>query len=133
MNGGSSTLIECKVSQADYVRDQSKFFRRLEGSGMGMYRYYMAPKGVIDVRTLPKKWGLIEVNGNGRTRVVKRSQTFYDWNGRSERGMLVSIIRRLDGSRVQGVSVKYYTIQTDCTATVSVLPVDQDVFKDLAT
>lgn len=32
------------------------------GYGMGEFRYYMAPKGLIPLDEIPKNWGLLEVS-----------------------------------------------------------------------
>lgn len=55
-----STLIEVKVSRADFHADAAKPFRA--AGGMGLYRYYMAPAGLIRIDELPPKWGLLEVS-----------------------------------------------------------------------
>ena len=38
--------------------------------GMGNYRYFLCPKGLIDISELPDKWGLIEVGDRGVLTVV---------------------------------------------------------------
>lgn len=62
---GCSVLIEVKVSRADYLRDKKKHFRAKPEMGMGDWRFYMAPKGLIRQDELPAGWGLLEVS-NGR-------------------------------------------------------------------
>lgn len=56
-----SVVVECKVSRADFLADRSKPHRQ-PGAGMGTWRYYMAPEGLIAVDELPPRWGLLEVN-----------------------------------------------------------------------
>lgn len=56
-----SVVVECKVSRADFLADRGKPHRQ-PGSGMGTWRYYMAPAGLIAVDELPPRWGLLEVN-----------------------------------------------------------------------
>lgn len=64
-----SVLIECKVSREDFKKDFKKP-HRLIGKGMGSYRFYMCPTGLIKIEELPSKWGLIYVNEKGRAKCV---------------------------------------------------------------
>lgn len=66
-----TVLVEVKVSRSDFFADQRKAFRISPETGMGNYRYYMAPEGLIRVEELPDKWGLIEVNSRNGCRVVR--------------------------------------------------------------
>jgi hypothetical protein len=64
--GTHSYLIECKVSRSDFFADRAKPFRCEPALGMGLYRYFMAPSGVLTVDDLEEKcdgWGLLEVRG----------------------------------------------------------------------
>ena len=54
-----SILIECKTSRADFLADKNKVFRRTPGLGMGDWRFYLCPPGIIQVGDLPKGWGLL--------------------------------------------------------------------------
>lgn len=56
-----SVLIEVKVSRSDFRADFKKPERR--SGGVGTYRFYLAPAGMIDVTELPKGWGLLEFDG----------------------------------------------------------------------
>lgn len=58
-----SVLVECKVSRTDFLRDQKKHFRRRCSDGMGVYRYYLAPPGLIAAGEVPDAWGLLETTG----------------------------------------------------------------------
>lgn len=65
-----SVVVEVKVSRPDYLADKSKF-HRLDGAlGMGLYRYYFAPEGIISPQELPAGWGLVEVSPKGVLRVL---------------------------------------------------------------
>lgn len=64
-----SVLIECKTSRADFLADGKKPHRQAI-AGMGTYRYYLAPEGLIKIGELPKRWGLIELDERYRLRVV---------------------------------------------------------------
>jgi hypothetical protein len=61
-----SILIECKASRADFLADKNKPFRQKPCEGMGNYRLYCCPSGLIKKEDLPNKWGLIYVNENGK-------------------------------------------------------------------
>jgi len=69
--GFDSVLIECKTSLADFRADEKKPFRIDAAKGMGVYRYYLAPEGLLTVEMLPKKWGLIQVNARGHLKVLR--------------------------------------------------------------
>jgi hypothetical protein len=65
-----SVVVEVKVSRADYLADRAKAHRQDGTLGMGLYRYYMAPAGIISVQELPQRWGLVEVSSKGVLRVL---------------------------------------------------------------
>jgi len=68
-NGCGSTLVEVKVSRADFLADAKKQHRTDGKHGMGVYRYFMAPVGLIAVDELPPQWGLVEVTERGHIKV----------------------------------------------------------------
>jgi len=69
--GGESYLVECKCSRRDFRKDFSKVVRRNTFGGVGTYRFYMCPTGLIKPEDLPPKWGLLWVNENGKvSRIV---------------------------------------------------------------
>jgi len=57
-----SILVECKVSRADFRRDERKVWRH-GGRAMGSERWYFAPAGMIPLAELPAGWGLLEWTG----------------------------------------------------------------------
>lgn len=63
-----SVLIECKVSRSDFFSDKKKAHKQVS-NGMGNWRYYACPKGMIKVSELPPKWGLIYVDEAGKARI----------------------------------------------------------------
>lgn len=82
--GGVSILIECKVSRGDFLADAKKQFREKPQYGIGMYRFYMCPEGIIAPTDLPEKWGLLVVGKRKLvTRVCGGSQGNI-WDGRAE-------------------------------------------------
>ena len=116
---GFSTLVECKASRADFLRDGKKFFRQYPDFGMGTHRYYMAPSGLIQPSELPEAWGLLEVRGS-RIRHLVEAQ-YQDVDQRAEIQLLLSCLRRIGQNPPPGMSLKAYTFQTACTATLGVL------------
>jgi len=65
---GYSFLIECKTSRADFLADKKKTFRKTEG--MGHYRLFLCPTGLIKPEELSKGWGLLYFDGKKIERVV---------------------------------------------------------------
>lgn len=63
-----SVLVEAKTSRSDFLADKTKP-HRITG-GVGNWRYFIAPTGLIKTEELPEKWGLIEVNGRGHIKVL---------------------------------------------------------------
>jgi hypothetical protein len=131
LGSGVTTLIEAKVSRSDFRADAKKYFRREPERGMGNYRYYLAPKGMISVDELPARWGLMEEH-NGRVRLTKVA-SHQASERRNEVCVLLSLTRRIGQNAPQGVSVKFYMYETGNTCTAGVasdvpiteVPVDQ--------
>lgn len=113
---GVSTLVECKASRADFLADAKKVFRREPERGIGTYRYYLCPDGMIGVAEIPEKWGLLYARGS-RVYTVKKSE-HQDKQYSAEMDCMLSAIRRIGVDPPQGVSVKFYTIQTQCRASM---------------
>lgn len=88
-----STLIECKISRSDFFADRKKSFRINPEAGMGQFRYFLTPKGLVSIDELPEGWGLIEVDDKNLF-PVKRSKYFEEFNIEAERSLLVSMWRR---------------------------------------
>ena len=65
---GFSFLIECKSTRSDFLADKKKSFRH--SGGMGHYRLFLCPVGLIKPEELPKGWGLLYFDGKKVTRVV---------------------------------------------------------------
>lgn len=61
--GGSSQVVECKVSRADFLADQQKSHHRI-GRRLAQQQWYLVPRGVaVTVADLPVGWGLLELHG----------------------------------------------------------------------
>lgn len=101
----TSLLVECKATRADFLSDRAKRFRRIPSRGMGSFRWYMAPQGIITQTDLPPGWGLITVSPDGKARQVfgpsgntfPPSSPFHHKvkSTRSELQMMYSALRRL--------------------------------------
>jgi hypothetical protein len=97
---GISILIECKMSRQDFLMDKKKPFRREPERGMGTYRYYLCPEGLIKEDDLPPKWGLLCVNDKGKVKKVigpvKHNKHIFVniRNMKAEQLLLVSALRR---------------------------------------
>lgn len=63
-----SIVVECKTSRSDFLADRKKA-HRLEG-GLGNWRYFMAPAGLIRADEVPLGWGLLEVNSRLHIKAV---------------------------------------------------------------
>lgn len=60
-----SVVVEVKVSRADFLSDKKKPHRKEPEKGMGDWRYFLCPEGVIQAEELPEKWGLLYVTKRG--------------------------------------------------------------------
>lgn len=91
--GTETIVVEVKVSRSDFLADRRKPFRIDPSSGMGNYRYYLCPEGLITEDDLPPKWGLIHIGDRGKATVVcghkngKKRDWYFESNRDSELGM----------------------------------------------
>lgn len=95
-SGGTSCIVEVKVSRADFLRDAKKWHRRNAWAGMGNVRYYMAPAGIIKAEELPEGWGLLSVHGRIIRREVEAAHGEQNHTDRADKRLLYSVLRRLD-------------------------------------
>lgn len=63
-----SVVIECKTSRADFHADRKKKHRG--EAGMGQYRYFLCPEGLVDPVELPARWGLLVATRRGTVRAA---------------------------------------------------------------
>lgn len=98
---GFSVLIEAKTSRADFFADRKKIWRRDPEAGMGDWRFFITPAGLLLPAEIPDGWGLLEVDGKCvlRTHRVPKGNC---WpappnigNKRAETILLCSAMRRL--------------------------------------
>jgi hypothetical protein len=100
---GTSVLVECKASRADFLADLRKAHRAT--AGLGDWRYYLCePHTITAADDLPARWGLLHVVGNRIRPVSLVPTTEWQWQtlrssaGKDERGeivMLASVVRRV--------------------------------------
>ncbi|WP_288357089.1 hypothetical protein [uncultured Pseudomonas sp.] len=64
-----STLIEVKTSRGDFLADRKKPERAARG--LGLYRFYLCPEGLLQVADLPPGWGLLVAIGSRVTEIVR--------------------------------------------------------------
>lgn len=79
---------------------------------MGLYRFFLAPAGVIQPEDLPARWGLLQAQGQRVVEIVRPKGNLWsgpggeigDWpefqhqfNAAAERRVLFSIARRAAG------------------------------------
>ncbi len=103
-----SILVECKATRSDFLADSKKYFRRRPEMGMGSYRFFMCPEGIVRPEDLPEKWGLVWVNEKGKTRIIagpigniwSHSDFWQERNLSAELGLMTSALRRLNNHGV---------------------------------
>lgn len=102
---GFSTLIECKVSRSDFQADKKKSFRQYADTGMGNYRYFACPQGLISEGELPEKWGLLEI----MPKIIRKKQGAIrqESSKHHETVLLLASIRRLELSTAVFVRQDY--------------------------
>jgi len=64
-----SIVIEAKTSRSDFLADLKKP-HRASGQGIGRWRYYLCPEGLIAEDELPARWGLLYVTHRGGVRPI---------------------------------------------------------------
>lgn len=85
--GEGTYLLEAKTSRSDFLADRKKPHRINPETGVGKYRYYICPTGLIKPEELPPKWGLIYVNSRGHIDVRQGvlgvpKQRYEGWGGK---------------------------------------------------
>lgn len=117
-----SVLIEVKCSRADFLADRKKPERAagLPTKGLGVYRFYLCPTGLLQVDDVPASWGLLWAD-RGRVQLVKGplgnawppyapdhavrnpgsswAAFMHEPDFRAERAVMFSIARRLANAR----------------------------------
>lgn len=88
---GFSTLVECKASRSDFLRDQKKWHRN--GYGLGHWRFYLTPPDMVKPAELPQRWGLLYAKPRG-LKVVVPSGEWADRNWMEEIKHLLAEVGR---------------------------------------
>lgn len=118
-----TTLLECKASRSDFKADSKKFFRMYPDQGIGRNRYYLTPPGLISVDELPENWGLLETTGK-RVKIIRMATAFKEYNTMAEHSLMISTFRRLRIPEGTHTSIRAYTYDTKCKATLSIMDCD---------
>lgn len=63
-----SAVLEAKASRTDFRADRHKPHR--QAGGLGNYRFFVCPSGLIQPDELPERWGLLWTQGRGLQLVV---------------------------------------------------------------
>lgn len=116
---GLSTIIECKISTADFYADKRKVFRKHPYLGMGNFRYFLTPRGLLDNCTIPHGWGILETTGKQIVKKIMASH-FNETNKIAEIRLMSSAIRRIGQAAPKGVSCKPYYTHVGDKATISI-------------
>ena len=104
--GWTTQLIEVKVSRSDFLSDKKKRWRIFPNDGIGSFRSYLCPDGLIKKEDIPDKWGLLYANNKGKiTRIV--DPKFQKSNHIEEIQLVTSILRR-EGIKYGIYSYKNY-------------------------
>ncbi len=104
-----SVIVEVKVSRSDFLADAKKPYRNGSVKGLGNWRYYLCPEGIIKLDEIPDNWGLLYVNNRGHIKPVvgpmiesnyrKRMQLIetmrQESNTDGERFLLVKLLSRV--------------------------------------
>lgn len=103
ISGASTCLIEVKVSRSDFLADAKKWFRQDPAKGMGDWRFYLCPKGLIGIDELPHGWGLLYATDKQIRKIHGWPHNgYFDYNKpfvgnhASERSYMYSALRRME-------------------------------------
>lgn len=77
---------------SDFEHDIKKRYRLVPETGMGQIRYYLCPENLINEKEVPKWWGLLYCNEEGKITVVKKARA-QRYNLKSERTLLIKLYR----------------------------------------
>lgn len=108
-----SIVVECKTSRSDFLADKKKP-HRIVGKGMGRFRFFLCPEGLIRPDELPERWGLLYVI-KGRAKCVHNPYNEkggniwtngFERDVESENQLMYSALRRL---HLRGLINEIYT------------------------
>lgn len=122
-NASDSTMIEVKYSRSDFLKDKTKWFRKLRAETCGNYKYYYCVEGVIRPEEIPDYWGLIYYYPKSRKSRIKLKAKKVPANKDWERAYLYSALRRVFEMNEIVSQVKYF-------ASAETPPAFEQVFQD---
>lgn len=67
---GGAFVVEVKTSRADFLADAAKPHRQDPALGVGRFRYYLCPEGLIQASELPPRWGLLYAGKRNIVRAI---------------------------------------------------------------
>jgi len=116
---GETCLIECKASRGDFLADKKKRHRQVPEMGLGKFRFYMCPSGLIKPEELLEGWGLIYVGDKGKAEYALNPYNpmggniwrggFVDRNTEKEVQIMYSALRRMPRKMLESVYLKSET------------------------
>lgn len=103
-NSLHSLLIEVKTSRRDFLADAKKPIRIHPELGIGDFRFYLCPSGLITPEDLPPRWGLLWYDGRSIEIIVDVLDTGnyissgnpnrFEKHVMNERRIMYSLLRR---------------------------------------
>jgi hypothetical protein len=107
--GGATTqLIEVKISRSDFLSDKKKYWRQYPVHGLGIFRSYLCPEGLIKESELPLNWGLLYIKNSGMIIEIVQPD-FQESSHLTELALITSILRR-ENIKPQIFSYKKYKL-----------------------
>ena len=93
-NGWSTIVVEVKTSRSDFLNDRKKVWYQPghEHTLAGNYRYYLAPKGMLNSDDLPEGVGLLEWDGKEIVRTIRATR--HEISNHADGIIMASILRR---------------------------------------
>ena len=107
----TTVLIEVKVSRGDFKADKKKSFRRKgwEDNGLGNFRFYCSPYGMIREEEVPSSWGLLYLSKTGKRIKLVKPAEYQKANIKEEYKFLLSVVRRFKATAsINGSDFKTY-------------------------
>jgi hypothetical protein len=103
-SGSISTLVEVKTSRGDFLGDANKPFRKDPTKGMGSWRTYLVPPGIVTAEDCPPGWSIYVVHDSQirhlagpRINPTRKGPHHQSRNVAAEMSILVSAVRRERG------------------------------------